>query len=99
MSIIPEIPGCIFAGYTEHPDINDGKPFPLFEPIMPKDRPSINTLDGWNAMVNAQNLRYFRRRYGRDPHNDEELQRYANALVDPQNATLPFDAIGIPGVE
>ena len=99
MSVLYHIPGLVYVGSVTPANVNHGDPVPLFEPIRPKDRPSINTPDGWNAMVKAQNLRYFRRRYGRDPHNDEELQRYANALVDPQNAALPFDAIGIPGAE
>ena len=99
MSILYHIPGLVYVGSIENPDVNHGDPVPLFELITPKNRPSINTLEGWNAMVKAQNLRYFRRRYGRDPHNDDELQCYADALVDPKNAFLPFDAIGIPGVE
>ena len=99
MSVLYHIPGLVYVGSIENPDVNHGAPVPLFEPITPKDRSSINTPDGWNAMAKARNLRYFRRRYGRDPHNDEELQRYANALVDPQNAALPIDAIGIPGAE
>lgn len=99
MSVLYHIPGLVYVRSIVNPDVNHGDPVPLFEPITPKDRPSINTPDGWNAMVKAQNLRYFRRRYSREPHNDNELNRYADALTDPKNADLPFDAIGIPGAE
>lgn len=99
MEDIPKIPGCIFRGYASHPDVNNGEAVPLFSFAEPTDRPSINTLEGWNARAKELNLKYFRRRYGRDPHNEYELKRYVNALVDPKNQHLPFDAIGIPEAE
>ena len=44
-----EIPGLRFVGYASHPRVNHGEPLPLFEPVAPKDRPSINTVEGRNA--------------------------------------------------
>lgn len=94
MSILHHIPGLIYVKTVTNPNVNQGKPVALFEPAAPKDKPSINTAEGWNAMVKAQNLRYFRLRYGRDPHNEDELKRYADALADPRNTHLPADVFG-----
>ena len=99
MNILYNIPGLIYVGTIENPKVNHGNPVPLFKPITPKDRPSINTLEGWNALAETQNLLYFRRRYGREPHNDNELQCYSDALTYHKNECLPLHAIGIPGVE
>lgn len=84
MSIIPEIPGCIFAGYTEHPNINEGKPIPIFEPITPKDRPDINTLEGWTLTADKQNRCSFFVVFGREPVSRDELYNWVySQTTDP----------------
>lgn len=76
-----DIPGCTFVGYIQANNVNGGRPVPLFEPTAPTDRPSINTLEGWNAMVDASNRRYFRKRHGRDPVDDDELNAWSATLI------------------
>jgi hypothetical protein len=44
-------PALQFDGHISHPQINNGQPLPLFQPVAPEGRPSINTLDGWNQLV------------------------------------------------
>lgn len=49
------IPGLTFAGYTCNLQVNNGKPIPLYDIAEPHDgRLSINTLEGWNAMVERE---------------------------------------------
>ena len=49
------IPGLVFAGYTCNPQINNGKPMPLYDIAEPHDgKLSINTAEGWNAMVERE---------------------------------------------
>ena len=98
MSILYHVPGLIYVKTVTNPNVNQGNPIALFESAEPKDKPSINTAEGWNARVKAQNLRYFRHRYGRDPHNEDELERYADALADPQNAHLPANVFELINV-
>ena len=47
-----EIKGLVFAGYVSDPRVNNGAEVPLYEPAGGKDRrQSINTAEGWNALV------------------------------------------------
>lgn len=72
-----EIPGCVFIGYTQAENVNDGQPVPLFEPAPPPaGRLSINTLEGWTQAANAHNLRSFRKMHGRDPVDNDEIMRW-----------------------
>ncbi len=50
--MVPEIKGLVFAGYVSDPRVNNGAAVPLYEPAGRKDgKPSINTVEGWNAFV------------------------------------------------
>lgn len=49
------VPGLVFAGYTCNPLVNNGKPIHLYDIAEPHDgRLSINTVEGWNAMVERE---------------------------------------------
>lgn len=76
------IPGCIITGYISTPEVNDGRPVPVFTPITPADRPSINTLDGWNAAANQQNVRSFQRAHDRKPRNSSELATWIKEMCE-----------------
>ena len=55
----PVLPGLVFAGYTADPRVNGGQPVPLYELAERTDgKPSINTVEGWNALVEEQERRY-----------------------------------------
>ena len=55
---------CILVGTIINPDVNNGQPVPLFTPREHTEgKPSINTLEGWNAY--AQELE--RRRAAKTP--------------------------------
>ena len=62
-----------YVEYTSHPQVNNGQPLPVFEPVKPEAHPSINTLDGWNALSDAQNRRAFVSANGREPESRDEL--------------------------
>ena len=54
-----QIPGLVFAGFTSNPQVNGGRPVLLYEFAERTDgRPSINTVEGWNALVEAQERRH-----------------------------------------
>jgi len=56
MRTAQEIPGLRFVGYFCDPEINNGEPTPRYEfAPPPPGKLSINTLEGWTAMVNAHN--------------------------------------------
>lgn len=43
---------CTLVGTISNPDVNHGRPVPLFTPTEHTDgKPSINTLEGWNAFA------------------------------------------------
>lgn len=54
-----DFPGCTFIGHIKAPNVNGGKPVPLFVPCPPSGNMSINTLEGWNASADKQNRRSF----------------------------------------
>ena len=45
------IPGLKFAGWVRIQGVNQGKPMVLYDIREPKDRVSINTEQGWNALA------------------------------------------------
>lgn len=42
-----DTPGLRYVGEYSHPQVNHGQPLPVFEPVAPAGRPSINSLEGW----------------------------------------------------
>lgn len=66
-------PGLRYAGECSHPQVTHGQPLPVFEPVVPKDHPSINSLEGWAAAADRANLKSFISANGREPKNREEL--------------------------
>lgn len=69
------------VGEVSHPQINDGRPLPLFEPVSPKDRPSINTMEGWNAAAEKANSLAFLQAFGRYPTSPAELRSWVDSLL------------------
>lgn len=43
--------GLKYVGEVFSPLVNEGAAIPLFEMDTPKNKRDINTVDGWNAMV------------------------------------------------
>ena len=73
-------PGLRYAGEYSHPQVNHGQPLPVFEPVAPKDRPSINSLEGWKASADAENRRSFISANGREPKSSEELYAWVHQI-------------------
>ena len=67
------------VGEVSHPQINDGRPLPLFEPVSPKDQHSINTMEGWNAAAEKANSRAFFQVFGRYPTCHAELMAWEDS--------------------
>ena len=77
-------PGLRYLGLVSNDHVNHGQPLPLFEPIPPKDRPSINTLEGWKAFcerVDRVNRESFINFHGREPKNADELEQWLRGAV------------------
>lgn len=74
-----QVPGLRYVGHTSHPRVSSGDPLPVFEPVSPEVRPSINTLEGWNALAREANARAFVHVFGRKPVCDAELKAWGNA--------------------
>jgi len=68
--------GLHFVGLISDERVNDGSPLPLFEPLSPKDRPSINTPEGWNSYCEQRNRKAFAHVFGREPRNSAELREW-----------------------
>ena len=73
--------GMCCVSEVAHPQINDGRPLPLFDPASPKDRPSINTMEGWNAAAEKANNRAFLQAFGRYPTSPAELRSWVDSLL------------------
>lgn len=74
---------CDLSGMIRHPEVNNGQPVPVFSPKPRTDgKPSINTLDGWNAAAQEQNRLSFERAIGRPPADDAELNAWVGAGPD-----------------
>lgn len=70
------VPGLRHVGYTSHPRVNHGQPLPLFEPVAPEGRLSINTPEGWNTAADRHNRRSFAIMFGRKPVCAAELRAW-----------------------
>ena len=66
-------PGLRYVGEYSHPQVNHGQSLPVFEPVAPEGRPSINTIEGWNKFAEEGNRKSFISANGREPKNREEL--------------------------
>lgn len=76
------MPGIEFVGMYSDPRVNDGAPIPMFTSKPPADgRPSINTVEGWNAAANRINRRSFLSAFGREPENGAELDAWVQSLT------------------
>ena len=73
-------PALQFVGFVSQKDVNGGGEVPVFEPVPPKDKPSINTLEGWNAAAARINRRSFIAEFGRAPTCDEEVQNWVRSV-------------------
>lgn len=71
--------GMCCVGEVSHPQINDGRPLPLFEPASPSNRPSINAVEGWNAAAEKANSRAFFQVFGRYPTCNAELMAWEDS--------------------
>ena len=62
------IPGLVFVGYRSDPRINGGAPTPHYEFAKRLEgKPSINTLEGWNAAAEENAVHNYRKRLGIEP--------------------------------
>lgn len=78
----PQIPGFVYTGKVViFPET--GAALPLYEFAAPADgRPSINTLEGWNALVERTRKNNAQHRLGREPTaKDLEEQRLIEAAI------------------
>lgn len=73
------IPGLTYIGEISNPAVNNGQALPFFECKEPTERPSINTVEGWNALCRKQDRKHFVRVFGREPVDDSELDAYTDA--------------------
>lgn len=73
---------CSLSGMIRHPNVNNGKPVPVFSPKPRTDgKPSINTLEGWNTAVQEQNQLSFACAMGRVPADDTELDAWIETVL------------------
>ena len=75
-----EVPNLRYVGEYSHPQVNHGQPLPMFEPVAPEGRPSINTLDGWIKYADEGNRREFISANNREPINKEELHTWVDQI-------------------
>lgn len=73
------LPGAVFLGMLSDPRINNGKEVPLLTSKVPKDRPSINPLEGWNDFCKKSNTIAFVGIFGRVPSCDAELRAWEDS--------------------
>ena len=59
---------------------NNGQVIPRFESVEPADRPSINTLEGWNSVADRGNYRAFVAAHDREPVDQDELNCWLEEL-------------------
>ena len=78
----PKIPGFVYAEKAVV-FAGSGSALPLYEFAAPADgRPSINTMEGWNALVEKTRKDNARHRIGREPTaKDLEEQRLIEAAI------------------
>ena len=75
-----DIPELRYVGDISCEDVNDGAPMPLFEPVEPENRPSINTLEGCNKLAAEINRRSFVSANGRKPESEAELNAWVSCM-------------------
>ena len=76
-----KFPGLRYVEHISIEGINNGEPLPLFEPVPPKDRPGINTLEGWMRSCVESNTKAFVSTFGRQPANYEEVQHWVDSIT------------------
>lgn len=76
------ITGMRCIGQVVNTKVNGGRPVPLFEPVPPAGRPSINTMEGWNAAAERANTRAFNQVFGRNPACSDELMAWERSGFD-----------------
>lgn len=76
-----KFPGLRYVEDISIEGINNGEPLPLFECIAPKDRPGINTREGWMRACIERNTQAFRDEFGREPLNYEEVQSWVRTIT------------------
>lgn len=69
-------PSLRYVGHVSHPHVNGGQPLSMFEPVAPEGRPSINTLEGRNAIADKYNRKAFLDVFGREPSCTAELRAW-----------------------
>ena len=86
-----EAPCMRYIGDVSNENIEgctEGRLLPLFELVEPEDRPSINTLEGWNKLADERNRRSFISATGRKPQNDAELNAWVNCMCREAGAAV-----------
>ena len=81
-----EAPGLRYVEHISHPQVN--QPLPVFEPVEPEGRPSINTLEGWTAAADRVNRKSFIAANGREPKNREELYAWVDQMCREAESTV-----------
>ncbi len=81
-------PGLRYMGDLTHSHVNHGQPLPVFESVAPEGRPSINTLEGWNAAADRVNRKSFISANGREPKNKEELDAWVYHMCEEAEVTV-----------
>ena len=71
-----EISSLRYVGEISHEKVNEGQPIPLFEPVAPAGKNSINTREVWNTLAERQDRRAFEQCFGREPVCNEELKAW-----------------------
>lgn len=79
-------PGLHCVGQISHPKVNAGQPVPVFEPVASKDRPDINTMEGWNALADSVNRKSFVHAFGREPIDRDELYEWVARMCEEAEA-------------
>lgn len=83
-----DTPGLRYICEYSHPRVNHGQLVPLFEPVAPEGRPSINTLEGWTAAADRVNHKSFISANGREPRNREELYAWVDRICKKAEAAV-----------
>lgn len=73
------LPGAVFLGMLSDPKFSNGKEVPLLAPKVPEGRPSINSLEGWNAFCKKNNTNAFIGTFSREPFCDAELRAWEDS--------------------
>ena len=78
-----QIPGLVFTAYRSDPLINEGAPIPCYEVAERIDgKPSINTLEGWNAAAQENAVHNYRKLLGKEPPSGAAAMRWQRELIE-----------------